>query len=287
MKHLWIRIRMPLAVILLLVITLAMARLFSGPEDTWIKNEQGEWIKHGYPSGPPPAQDYRKPITYTIFPIFFLAAFAVPLFFIKFHKLHNRLIFETASRDIKFFGYVSTALFIMGFLTGAGLIAEICMAEGGGEVQLPEFLVIVSIGGFAGTRWWSSPAVNFKAFRNIQIALVLFIIVFSFNIFIIKTIKIPFWFTQVKFTLLTFIAGFIGGAQFPVAATLWQGTSGKVGKTAGLLYGVDLIGSCIGALLCSTILIPLAGVPMTLVILGCISFGSLLVILASENMELL
>jgi len=150
MKRLWIRIRLPLAVVALLVVTLAMARLFSGPEDTWIKNEQGEWIRHGYPSGPPPAQDYSEPVTYMVIPIFFLAAFAVPLFFLRFHKLHNRLNFDTASRDIKFFGYVSTALFLMGILTGAGLITEICMSGGGGDVSLLEFLVILSIGGFAG-----------------------------------------------------------------------------------------------------------------------------------------
>ena len=149
MHRLWMKIRMPLAVVVLLVIMLAVARLFSGPEDTWIKNDSGEWIKHGYPSGLPPAQDYREPITHVIIPLTFLVAFTVPLFFIRFYKLHNRLNYETAKRDIKFLGYVSTVLFLFGILIGLGLIFEIGFAENG-DLQLQEFLLIISIEGFAG-----------------------------------------------------------------------------------------------------------------------------------------
>ncbi len=149
MRRLWIKIRMPLAVMVLMVIMLAMARLFSGPEDTWIKNDSGEWIKHGYPSGSPPAEDYREPITHLIIPLTFLVAFAVPLFFTGFYKLHNRLNYETAKRDIKFFGYVSTVLFLFGILTALGLVFEISLAENG-DLRLQEFLLIGSIEGFAG-----------------------------------------------------------------------------------------------------------------------------------------
>ena len=149
MRHLWTRIRMPLAIVVLLIITLAMARLFSGPEDTWIKNDSGEWIKHGYPSGPPPAEDYREPITHLVIPLTFLVAFVASLFFLRFHKLHNRLNYETATRDIKFLGYVSTALFLFGILTAAGLIIEIGLTDNG-DLQLQEFLLIISIEGFAG-----------------------------------------------------------------------------------------------------------------------------------------
>lgn len=152
MHRLWLRIRMPLAIVALLVITLAMARLFSGPEDTWIKNDQGEWIKHGCPSGPPPPEDYREPITHLVIPLTFLLAFAAPLFFLRFHKLHNRLNYETVSRDIKFFGYVSTALFLFGILVVAGLMIEIGLAENGdmGSQEFLNIFIVFSIEGFAG-----------------------------------------------------------------------------------------------------------------------------------------
>lgn len=152
MHRLWMRIRMPLAIVVLLIITLAMARLFSGPEDTWIKNENGEWIKHGYPSGPPPAQDYQEPITHIIVPLIFLVTFAVPLFFLRIHKPHNRLNFDTASRDIKLFGYLSTALFLFGVIVVIGLMLEIGLGGTStmSETNAYDFFIIISLLGFAG-----------------------------------------------------------------------------------------------------------------------------------------
>ena len=149
MHRLCMRIRMPFAIVVLLVITLAMARLFSGPEDTWIKNDQGEWVKHGHPSGPPPTEDYRKPVYHLVIPLIFLVTFALPLFFLGKHKPHNRLNFDTVNRDIKFFGYLSTALFLFGILAIAGLSIEILLSDNG-NLQSQEFFVIYSVEGFAG-----------------------------------------------------------------------------------------------------------------------------------------
>ena len=153
MHHLWKKIRMPFAIVVLLIITLAMARLFSGPEDTWIKNEYGEWIKHGHPSGPPPTSDYQEPIYHKIVPLIFLISFVVPLFFIGKHKPNNRLTFDNITRDIKFLGYLSTGLFLFGILVGAALILEIGLSE---TINISEtitvdenFLFIIFLMGFS------------------------------------------------------------------------------------------------------------------------------------------
>ena len=160
MRHLWMRIRIPCAIIALLVIALAMARIFSGPEDTWIKNERGEWVMHGHPAGPPPATDYLEPVTHLVHlvvPLAFLVAFAAPLFFIGRHKQHNRLSFETATRDIRFYGYLSTSLLLFGILILAGLMLELVLGgTGGGNSALEggQLLLtgvfIISLAGFAG-----------------------------------------------------------------------------------------------------------------------------------------
>lgn len=157
MRSLWMRIRMPCAVIAILVIALAMARIFSGPEDTWVKNEHGEWVRHGLPGGPPPAQDYQEPLTHIVFPLAFLIAFAAPLFFISRHKPHNRLNFDTAARDLKYYGYLSTALFLFGILIWVGLMLELVLGGtggGSGALGASQLLLtgvfIVSLAGFAG-----------------------------------------------------------------------------------------------------------------------------------------
>ena len=49
------------------------------------------------------------------------------------------------------------------------------------------------------------------------------------------------------FAFFPIVAGFIGGLQFPLANKICLGDKEKVGRTAGLIYGLDLLGSCLGA----------------------------------------
>lgn len=63
---------------------------------------------------------------------------------------------------------------------------------------------------------------------------------------------------QILFPLLTIIAGCLVGLDFPLAAKLHF--KDRVDKTAGTLYAADLIGSFLGALVSSSLLIPLLGV---------------------------
>lgn len=149
MRRLWMKLRIPFAILVLILITLAMVRLFSGPEDAWIKNERGEWVRHGNPAGPAPTEQYSEPLSYKVVPVAFLVTFAVPLFLFGLHKPHNRLTFETATRDSKFYGYLSTSLILFGCLIGAGLILELLLAGPGTPGNL-EILVIGALAGFAG-----------------------------------------------------------------------------------------------------------------------------------------
>jgi predicted membrane-bound spermidine synthase len=57
------------------------------------------------------------------------------------------------------------------------------------------------------------------------------------------------------FSVLALVAGVAGGLQFPMAAALYSCGS----SSAGTLYGLDLFGSCLGALAVSSILVPLLG----------------------------
>jgi spermidine synthase len=65
---------------------------------------------------------------------------------------------------------------------------------------------------------------------------------------------------NLSFPLLTLVVGFLGGMDFPLAAEL---TRGDVGRVAGLIYGADLVGACLGAFLSSALLIPVLGIPQT------------------------
>ncbi len=150
MHHLWIRVRLPFAIVVLLVINLTMARLFSGPEDTWIKNDRGEWIKHGYPSGSPPPQDYQEPLSQTVIPFLFFLPIIVPLFLIKRHTSHQNMDSFRIASDIRFYGYISMSLFLVGTILLIGLIVEIGFGFTGDiQLQVQELLTVISIGFFA------------------------------------------------------------------------------------------------------------------------------------------
>jgi spermidine synthase len=75
---------------------------------------------------------------------------------------------------------------------------------------------------------------------------------------LLKAAALP-W-PNLSFPLLTLVAGFLGGMDFPRAAEL---TTGSVGRVAGLIYGADLVGACLGAFLSSALLIPVLGIPQT------------------------
>ena len=61
------------------------------------------------------------------------------------------------------------------------------------------------------------------------------------------------------FMMLPAISGVIGGLQLPLAVQMVRETRRGLGRSAGGLYGLDLFGSCFGALLAAPILIPAIG----------------------------
>jgi spermidine synthase len=87
---------------------------------------------------------------------------------------------------------------------------------------------------------------------------------------------------QIMFGILPAVAGLLGGAQFPLAAKIALTRSNSIGRVAGYLYGIDLLGSCVGAVLASAVLIPILGVVGTCLLVFVANSAALFVILLSE-----
>jgi len=64
---------------------------------------------------------------------------------------------------------------------------------------------------------------------------------------------------EMFFPLLAVFAGFFGGLQFPLAQRFLDSTYPCGARETGLVYGVDLIGSCLGALGTGSLLVPVLG----------------------------
>lgn len=110
------------------------------------------------------------------------------------------------------------------------------------------------------------------------------------------------------FALLPIIAGFIGGVQFPLANKICleynyrdtnseeseqdnkeidkssgriEGWKNSVGRLSGLIYGIDLFGSCMGAILASIVFVPILGVFQTCFIVALLNTTVLILIIIS------
>ncbi len=66
----------------------------------------------------------------------------------------------------------------------------------------------------------------------------------------------------ITFIAMSFVCGVFVGLQFPLATKIYLGApvrEGKIGETAGLLYGADLFGGFFGGLLGGVLLLPILG----------------------------
>jgi spermidine synthase len=88
------------------------------------------------------------------------------------------------------------------------------------------------------------------------------------------------------FSLLPAIAGFLGGAQFPLANKIClHKTNQEVGRVAGLTYGMDLLGSCLGAFLTAVFFIPILGIAKTCLAAVLVNLSVLLGLLLSKQFQ--
>ncbi|MBU0758805.1 MAG: fused MFS/spermidine synthase [Candidatus Omnitrophica bacterium] len=86
------------------------------------------------------------------------------------------------------------------------------------------------------------------------------------------------------FVTLPVIAGFIGGFQFPLANKICLASDANVSKTTGLLYGIDLLGSCVGALIIGVLLVPVIGITQVCFFIAFTNFLALALLFFQKNM---
>ena len=81
--------------------------------------------------------------------------------------------------------------------------------------------------------------------------------------------------SNIVFPALPVISGFVGGFQFPLANKIILRDTYLIGRVAGLSYGMDLLGSCIGALLVSAFLVPILGITQTCIAVALLNLSVL------------
>jgi spermidine synthase len=121
------------------------------------------------------------------------------------------------------------------------------------------------------------------AIRNTHDALIavqVAIIIYSGLLPLILLLPIPA--PTLVFPLLALLAGCLTGMAFPLAVALVQPSpavaGGNAGRVAGMLYGADLVGGCLGAILSAVFFVPVLGIPQTCAVVALVGLAGLLVL---------
>ncbi len=85
------------------------------------------------------------------------------------------------------------------------------------------------------------------------------------------------------FSMLTFSAGLINGIDFPLSLACYLALNKKADQTAGTVYGVELFGACLGAILTSAMVAPVFGIVSACILAGIANFTAFVVLLTCRR----
>jgi len=117
---------------------------------------------------------------------------------------------------------------------------------------------------------------DISIFRYIELIIILFTLSLLSSLkFLIKMPRI----LELLFYILSMISGSLVGFEFPLANKIYL-KGGK--RDTGFLYALDLVGSCLGAILISIIFVPVLGIINTLIFICLLKTGSLILLAKSR-----
>lgn len=146
------------------------------------------------------------------------------------------------------------------------------------SIIIAGFMIGLVLGSYLCTRRLERFSHPYRVFTLVQATVMLYSLLLVAIFWGSSQITPGLWMEQL-FPLLTLIAGAVGGFQFPLANKLYLKQKQEIGHSAGVTYGIDLIGSCLGALIAGTLLLPILGVLYTCIavcLLNMVALGLLL-----------
>jgi len=121
---------------------------------------------------------------------------------------------------------------------------------------------------------------------QLSIAIYAFVFPVAVTLFSLAKSNYTYWFgANIFFPAFSFLAGLQGGALFALANKIYlnKNKESSAGRSAGLIYGLDLLGSCIGAVLTAVFIIPVLGLTQGCMIIGLLNFLLVLVFFYADR----
>lgn len=87
------------------------------------------------------------------------------------------------------------------------------------------------------------------------------------------------------FSGLTFVSGLLNGLDFPLAAESFRALNRRPERSAGLVYGVELLGACVGAALASAVVAPILGIVACCLLAAVVNATAFVVLMVSRRRD--
>jgi spermidine synthase len=134
------------------------------------------------------------------------------------------------------------------------------------------FMAGLALGGAIGNRLLARGTGGWSV-KRLLIAVQIAVAVYGGVFPLMLSLSIPA--PTLVFPLLALLAGALTGMAFPLAVALMQGGGGRA---AGVLYGADLAGGCVGTLLGAVLLVPVLGIPQTCAAIALVGLAGALIL---------
>ncbi len=146
-------------------------------------------------------------------------------------------------------------------------------------------IITVFMGGLAMGSWYAQkyferPSV--VQFGRVQLIIAVYAIMLPGILMLLREIQFGTFTIYCIFILLTLVISVLIGLEFSIAVRLYRGTISHVTST---LYGVDLLGSAIGAIGVSVFLVPVAGMAVAFFVIALLSIVSAVISFTGQKIH--
>jgi len=179
-----------------------------------------------------------------------------------------------------FFGIAFSVLLIFSFQTLYGYAYHWI------GLLIAAFMTGLALGSWTMTRNLGKIRRFFLTMVGIEILMVLFA---TMGIILLTLLYSPAWGQRLisgmrsTFLLLSGLAGYLVGLEFPLSSVIFSGRGEGVTQTAGILYAADLFGAWAGSLLVGVLFMPVLGILQTCAVILFLKLASLAMFLIMQR----
>jgi len=152
-------------------------------------------------------------------------------------------------------------------------------------IILTFFMAGLAAGGWIASKNLDRIQDHMKAFSWTQCAICVYPLILPPVFFWLSRSEsniVSFFGANLIFPVLPIVAGIIGGIQFPLANKIYLKNEEETGRVAGISYGLDLLGACVGSFFAAAFLMPVLGIFETCILVAIINAAVLASLLISR-----